>query len=211
MASLATQTHFQKGKDMVNWVCKQRLATLYSVVQSCSSIKSHDTLPHRCKTRMESFFSISAGAVLVNTSVMLFGECVHFEKYFKCALLKCPVTSSSKLYSSGTYLVYNFVPRPPPFLFFGLRSVYYTECNLTTKTGEAWERGYLVYIVHQTLPFLQMWVWLVRQDDQLIQISIQSIFSLTQSLIRGLVTSLWHKCYQCNLDPTTGNGQQVND
>ena len=161
------------------------------MVQSCSSIKSHDTLPHRCKTRMESFFSISAGAVLVNTSVMLFGECVHFEKYFKCALLKCPVTSSSKLYSSGTYLVYNFVPRPPPFLFFSLHSVYYTECKLTTKTGEAWERGYLVHIVHQTLPFFaDVSLACETRHNQLIQISIQSIFSLTQSLVRGLVTSL---------------------
>ena len=45
--SLASQTHFHKrGKGLMNCVYKPCLAALYSVVQSCCSILSHDTLHH---------------------------------------------------------------------------------------------------------------------------------------------------------------------
>ena len=45
--SLASQTHFRKrGKGLVNCVYKPCPAAVYSVVQSCCSIWSHDTLHH---------------------------------------------------------------------------------------------------------------------------------------------------------------------
>ena len=45
--SLASQTHFcKRGKGLVNCVYKPCPATLYSAVQSCCSILSHDTLHH---------------------------------------------------------------------------------------------------------------------------------------------------------------------
>ena len=45
--SLTRQTHFHKrGKGLVNCVYKHCPATLYSVVQSCCSLLSHDTLHH---------------------------------------------------------------------------------------------------------------------------------------------------------------------
>ena len=46
-ASLASQTHFRKrGKGLVNCVYKPCPAAVYSAVQSCCSIWSHDTLHH---------------------------------------------------------------------------------------------------------------------------------------------------------------------
>ena len=45
--SLASQTHFRKrGKGLANCVYKPCPAALYSAVQSCCSILSHDTLHH---------------------------------------------------------------------------------------------------------------------------------------------------------------------
>ena len=45
--SLASQTHFRKrGKGLVNCVYKPCPAALYSAVQPCCSILSHDTLHH---------------------------------------------------------------------------------------------------------------------------------------------------------------------
>ena len=46
-SSLASQTHFRKrGKGLVNCVYKPCPTALYSAVQSCCSILSHDTLHH---------------------------------------------------------------------------------------------------------------------------------------------------------------------
>ena len=45
--SLASQTHFRKrGKGLVNCIYKPCPAALYSAVQLCCSILSHDTLHH---------------------------------------------------------------------------------------------------------------------------------------------------------------------
>ena len=45
--SLTSQTHFRKrGKGLANCVYKPCPAALYSAVQSCCSILSHDTLQH---------------------------------------------------------------------------------------------------------------------------------------------------------------------
>ena len=47
ISSLASQTHFRKrGKGLVNCIYKPCPAALYSAVQSCCSILSHDTLHH---------------------------------------------------------------------------------------------------------------------------------------------------------------------